>query len=236
MTYRLIATYERSDSSTRKAASAELDSWFSSPEFEDIARAPGLTAFDVLVPETGKARFFDDGPAPVAIVHLSAETPGMLADLARSDPFIDAFWKTPLKLAGVSPDFGLYQVIAAPIGDTPDPQDRKAALSFVVRYFEPIVEAKKFRDFYVANHPPILARFPDVRNVLCYLPIDADFGDFSAARVALGNEVVFDDLAALNTALSSNVLADLREDSQNFPPFGRVCHHAMIRHRHFTLS
>jgi hypothetical protein len=234
MTYRLIATYEPTGISAGKAASAELDAWFSSPAHQDIARKPGLTSFDVMVPETGKVRFFDDGPTPVAIVHFTAEAPGMLADIARSDPFRDGFWHAPQKLAEVSPDFGLYEMIAAQIGDAPDPQNRKAALSFVVRYFEPIAEAERFCDIYIANHPPILARFPDVRNVFCYLPIDIELGDLPASKVALGNEVVFDDLAALNTALSSSVLADLREDSKNFPRFGRSSHHAMIRRRHFT--
>ncbi len=241
MTYRLIATYEPSDRRAGDAASVELDAWFSSPALDGIAQMPGLTGIDVMVPEDGEVRFFDDGPAPAAIVHLSAETPAILTGLARSGPFREALRHTPQRLANVAPDFGLYQVVATQIGDTPDLRDRRTALSFVVRYFEPIADADSFRDFYVANHPPIMARLPNVRNVFCYLPVDADLGDLPAASVALGNEVVFDNLAALNTALSSSVLADLREDFRNFPPFGRSSHHAMARHaitrrRHFTPS
>ncbi len=234
MTTRLIATYEPTDSSTASTASAELDAWFSSPALEDIARTPGLTSFDVMTPAPGKVRFFDDGPAPLVIVHLTAEVPEPLIDLARSDPFRDAFWNTPQRLADVSPDFGIYEAIAEQVDGTPDPENRQAALSFVVRYFDPIADAVRFRDFYVANHPPILAQFPGARNVFCYLPLGLDLGDLPTAKVALGNEVVFDDLAALNTALSSSVLADLREDSKNFPPHGHSSHHAMIRRRHFT--
>lgn len=236
MTYRLIATYELPQGQPANAGSERLKEWFSSPELEKIARAPGLTRYEVMVPEDGKALFFDDGPAPAAIVHLSAERLETLKEIARSDLFLDAFLDTPTRLSTVAPNFGLYQVIATPIEGIPDPGERIAGLSFVVRYFEPIEDADMFRDFYVTNHPPILARFPNVRNVFCYLPVDIDLGDLPGARVALGNEVVFDDLAGLNDAMSSSVLADLREDSRKFPPFSVSKHHAMRRSRYFTPS
>ena len=168
------------------------------------------------------------------MVHLTADTSDTLKALARSDTFIEALWRTPKKIADVAPNFGLYQVVATPVAGIPDPEQRLAALSFVVRYFEPIEDANRFRDFYVPNHPPILARFPEVRNVFCYLPLEVDLGEIPGAGLALGNEVVFENLGALNAAMSSSVMPELREDSGNFPPFGRSTHHAMTRSRHFT--
>ena len=53
----------------------------------------------------------------------------------------------------------------------------------------------------------------------------------------LGNEVVFDSLAALNAALASEMRHELRRDYQGFPPFsGPVSHHAMLRERLWPRS
>ena len=49
----------------------------------------------------------------------------------------------------------------------------------------------------------------------------------------IGNEVVFDDVAAFNTAMQSPVRQELRRHFREFPPFsGRNTHFAMDRTRH----
>jgi hypothetical protein len=51
------------------------------------------------------------------------------------------------------------------------------------------------------------------------------------SSMILGNEVVFDDLDALNRALESDVMPVLRADGKRFAEFGFNTHHAMRRER-----
>ncbi len=104
-------------------------------------------------------------------------------------------------------------------------------MSFVVRYYRPAEDENAFQAFYVAHHPPILGRFPGIRNVLCYLPLAwRNAGAIATSDCMLGNEVVFDSLADLDAALASEVRHELRRDYERFPPFsGAVTHHAMLR-------
>ena len=82
-------------------------------------------------------------------------------------------------------------------------------------------------------HPPVLGKFPRIRNVMCYLPIAwTDPTGIASADYLLGNEVVFDSLEDLNAALASDVRHELREDYKSFPPFyGTNSHYAMRRQR-----
>ncbi|MFT7265658.1 MAG: hypothetical protein ACI9A2_003745, partial [Halioglobus sp.] len=107
---------------------------------------------------------------------------------------------------------------------------RTAALSFVVRYYGPVENQAEFVDFYTKNHPPLLAKFPDIRNVLCYLPMDYEqAGNIGDDSLVIGNEVVFDNLDALNAALASDAMPALSDDSKNFAKYGYSTHHAMYR-------
>ncbi len=84
--------------------------------------------------------------------------------------------------------------------------------------------------FYTENHPPILATLPGIRNVLCYVPVEWSQPEHVEGSGAfLGNEVVFDDLDALNAALTSDVMPVLKADGARFAPFGYNTHHAMLR-------
>jgi uncharacterized protein (TIGR02118 family) len=82
-----------------------------------------------------------------------------------------------------------------------------------------------FQSAYAERHPPILATFPAIRNVRVYLPVP----EGPRPSIRLLNEVVFDDLDALNHALASDVMAQLRADSAGLPPRGPSSHHAMAR-------
>src|SRR4029079_12134000 len=82
----------------------------------------------------------------------------------------------------------------------------RAPFSYVVRYHLPAEDEAAFVANYVASHPPTLARLPAIRNIMCYFPLrmpspaglpDPDY--------LIGNEVVFDDVAAFNRAMASPV-------------------------------
>jgi uncharacterized protein (TIGR02118 family) len=106
-----------------------------------------------------------------------------------------------------------------------------APLSFVVRYYPPIEKERAFNAHYFDHHPPIMAKFPRIRNILCYVPIDwQDANQVTPSRSFLGNEIVFDSIEDLNAALASEVRHDLRADYRLFPPHeGENSHHAMHR-------
>lgn len=187
---------------------------------------------DVFVPETGKTGPFDDGAGPAAILQLSSRNQDALTALVGTSGFTSMFCGDALGLeSDLRISLGLFEVLATPVAGEPQSRPRTARLSFVVRYYGPAEDPAAFQKFYTANHPPILARFPNIRNVFCYVPLVLPSTDIPHSKIMLGNEVVFDDLADLNGALRSDVLVALRADSANFPPFGHSTHHAMVREK-----
>jgi hypothetical protein len=128
-----------------------------------------------------------------------------------------------------------FRVRHFPLLDGSSPP-RRAPVSFVVRYYFPVAKAQAFRDHYCAHHPPIMARFPRIRNILCYSPVDwRDVNRLMPANSFLGNEIVFDSIEDLNAAMASQVRHELRADYHHFPPHeGATSHHAMYRRVLFT--
>jgi len=193
--------------------------------------APYPIDLDLFMPVSGEVPLFDDGPAPAAILEIGANRE-ILLDLAAGDDFNRMFYKDAAEaVPGLALSIGLFRRLATPVARERSAAARTAALSFVVRYYGPSADEQAFQNFYTANHPPILARFPAIRNVFCYLPEPIPVTPIPRSGVILGNEVVFDDLAGLNAALQSNVIADLKADSARFPSFGHSTHHAMMREK-----
>jgi uncharacterized protein (TIGR02118 family) len=103
----------------------------------------------------------------------------------------------------------------------------------VVRYHRPADDEAEFVAHYLADHPPLLAKLPKIRSVLCYLPLDAAASRMlPAADIMIGNEVAFDSPEAFNAAMASPVRAELRAHFRTFPKFsGRNTHYPMMRRR-----
>jgi hypothetical protein len=90
----------------------------------------------------------------------------------------------------------------------------------VVRYHRPAQDEAAFIANYIATHPATLARLPGIRNIMCYFPLDRpNPAGLAHAGYMLGNEVVFDDVAAFNRAMASPVRQELRAHFHAFPPF-----------------
>jgi hypothetical protein len=68
---------------------------------------------------------------------------------------------------------------------------------------------------------------------MCYFPLDLpNPPELAQAGYMLGNEVVFDDVAAFNRAMASPVRQELRAHFRAFPPFsGANTHYPMVRKR-----
>lgn len=195
-----------------------------------LRRAPATDDCDRLEifsphPEHVRLTLFGDGEPPFTIVDCHTAAPEPLRRLA-GDAALQAALRTA---AGASRrTAGLFRVEREPV---PAPrEDGAAPLSLVVHYYGPVDDAAGFAAHYVAHHPPVLARLPGVREVLCYVPIGTALPGWPADPTVIRNEVRFDSMDALLEALASPVLAELRADSKRFPRFGRSTHYPMTRH------
>ncbi len=102
----------------------------------------------------------------------------------------------------------------------------------MVRYHKPAEDEAAFIRNYVDTHPPTLGKLPGIRAVMCYFPQASRRTGVQPADYMIGNEVVFDDVAAFNAAMQSQVRQELRRHFREFPPFtGRNTHFPMNRTR-----
>jgi len=118
-----------------------------------------------------------------------------------------------------------------PVAGETTPGPLRAPFSYVVRYHRPADDEAHFVAHYLADHPAILAKFPQIRSILCYLPLTQGVPDIlRATDCMLGNEVAFDSVDAFNAAMASPVRKELRAHFHSFPKFsGRNTHHPMLR-------
>ena len=70
---------------------------------------------------------------------------------------------------------------------------------------------------YVDTHPPTLGTLPGIRSVMCYFPLDMATPAWRRPDYMIGNEVVFDSVAAFNAAMQSPVRQELRRHFREFP-------------------
>ncbi len=211
-----------------------MGDWFDANLLPPLQAQAGVEAIEIYTAEKGHDPYLDDGAGPLLLAELhmtdiaALETAMGSADVktALGDP-------AALAVPGCSVRHDAFEVVREPIHGDDAPQPRTAPLSYVVRYYRPAEDEKAFTDFYVAHHPPLLAQFPKIRNVLCYLPVDwSNPTDIPNSDCMLGNEVVFDKIEDFNAAMMSDVRHRLREDYNQFPPFsGPVTHFGMLRRK-----
>ena len=218
--------------------SADLRSYFLDRPLAFLEAVPEVVSIDLYVPETGDVVLFDESTAPTLIIQIDMKNTADAEALIQSDEFrrlVLAESAYPAPVEKFAHD--VFETVHFPIPDQQAPPPRTAPLSFLVRYYGPTDDEAAFVRFYTENHPPILATFPGIRNVLCYLPLDWRSTEMvSDSSTILINEVVFDDLDALNRALDSDVLPRLRADGKRFAEFGFNTHHAMRRERIYFQS
>ncbi len=218
------------------ADAADIRDWFAGAPAAALMALPGVETLDLYAPEPSDDPYLDDGTGPVLTVQTGFESAhaleaGLAAPGAR-EAFGD-FAGTPAASCALSHDAMELQFF--PVAGENAPGPLTATLSYVVRYHRPADDETHFVDYYCAHHPPVLGKFPRIRNVMCYLPIAwRDPTGIASADYLLGNEVVFDGIDDLNAALKSEVRHELRADYKTFPRFhGANTHYAMRRHRLF---
>jgi hypothetical protein len=121
---------------------------------------------------------------------------------------------------------------------TPDPVFRvphgSLACTFLVDYPGATDNLEAWLDHYDAHHPPIMTRFPEIREVATFRPDAEATNDLPCARETSmqRNKVVFDTPDKLAAALASPVMAEMRADSAAFPPYSqRPTHFVMATRR-----
>ena len=128
-----------------------------------------------------------------------------------------------LNLTGLKECDLTQQVMAVRRFPVPDPGTQRADESrctYLVSYEGPAEDLNAWLGHYIDSHPPIMARFPGIREIEIYTRMDYR-GALPVARsnAMQRNKVVFDSPDALNAALASPVRHEMRADFKNFPPF-----------------
>lgn len=221
---------------TTQLTSADLRSHFLDRPLAFLQAVPEVVSIDLFAPEPGYVALVDESVAPVLMIQIDLSNASDAETLVQSDDFLQLILNKSAYAAQIDRlDVQVLETVHFSIPGQRKPPPRTAPLSFVVRYYGPTDDEATFARFYTENHPPILATFPGIRNVLCYLPLNwRSTGKVLDSSMILGNEVVFDDLESLNRALKSDVMLRLREDGKLFAAFGYNTHHVMRRERIFT--
>lgn len=212
---------------------ASLQPWLGRAQ-ESFAGVAALASLDLYTPAAGSAKdpYVDDGAGPLMMLMLDFASRDALAAAVAGAAVAAA-------AAALAPAFtatgAAFERRSHPTGAEAAPAPLRAPFSYVVRYHRPADDEAAFVANYLATHPATQARLPGIRNVICYLPQDDLCGGATRlppAGYMIGNEVVFDDVAAFNAAMASAVRHELRSHYHAFPRFtGATTHYPMMRTR-----
>lgn len=202
---------------------------------ERAAALVGLERALVLTPLAASAEhpFKADGRGPALALQLdfasadalaaSLDPGSRLASLAAADALPSLAGATVSHQPMTRRDFPVADpAFRLPPGGLP--------CTFLVQYPGRAENLRAWLDHYDANHPPIMVRFPGIRAVSTFRPIEAWRSGLPWARseAMQRNKVVFDSVAALEAALASPVMDEMRADGATFPPYSpRATHHPM---------
>ena len=195
------------------------------------AGLPELVSFDLYTPATVQAEdpYVQDGPAPAWLAMLAFPSLEALERATGAKHFIVTLADLGKRVLTCT----AMQRSDHPVAGVDAPAPLHAPFSYVVRYHRPAADEALFVRHYIETHPPLLARLPAIRNVICYLPLAwKHAAGVPPADYMLGNEVVFDHIDHFNEAMASKLRHELRAHFRQFPAFsGRNTHYPMARRR-----
>jgi hypothetical protein len=195
-----------------------------------LAATPGLLQALVFTPSSTADPYLDDGPPPQLalqlyfddIASLEAAAGGHLLGLATQDAL------PSMRAANVTQQAMLVRRFAVPdpIFRTPPGE---LPCTYLVAYEGEADDLSAWLAHYIADHPPIMASFPGIRQIEIYTGIDwCGSLPWPCVRHMQRNKVVFDSPAALTAALNSPVRHEMRASFGRFPPFtGPITHFPM---------
>lgn len=199
-----------------------------------VAAIPGLAEARIMIADLTPSDqpFAKDGPGPALVLQLyfatkdaaaaSLAAGGALAELAGHAAL------SRLKDAHVSHQLMEARLFPVGAGAPADP-----CCTFFVTYPGTTADLASWLDHYDANHPPIMRRFPRIREVETYRPIAWTSGlGWARSDAMQRNKVVFDSLGDLIAALASPVMEEMLADGRAFAPrTGKTTHHPMTTYR-----
>lgn len=183
----------------------------------------GLAEARLMTPDRTPAEqpFAKDGSGPDLALQLYFASSDAAQTALRADsslawlPVLQDLLRQDLPADSVTHELMTARVF--PTGASP-PAD--AFLTFFVSYRGPAEDPQAWLDHYDKHHPPIMVRFPGIREVETYRPMAwTSELPFARATSLQRNKVVFASLAELIAALASPVMAEMRADMAQFPPF-----------------
>ena len=184
-----------------------------------IAATPGLSKGVILTPSETGDPYLNDGPPPSLGLQLYFDDIAAMEAALAPDGHLQAL---PARDA-LAADATQQAMLVRPF-PVPDPAFRtppgKLPCTYLVAYEGRAGDLNAWLAYYIANHPPIMARFPGIREIEIYTRIDwCGFLPWRRVNHMQRNKVVFDSPSALTAALNSPVRHEMRVDFAKFPPF-----------------
>ena len=214
---------------------AAPQSWVSQGELawlaDFLAATPDLRQALIFTPSSTSDPYLDDGPPPQLALQLYFDDIATLEAAAR----LVIYWNSRQRRAAVTAggETSTQQAMLVRRFAVPDPTFRtppgELPCTYLVAYEGEADDLNAWLAHYIADHPPIMARFPGIRQIEIYTCIDwCGSLPWPQVRHMQRNKVVFDSPAALTAALNSPVRHDMRASFGRFPPFtGPITHFPM---------
>jgi hypothetical protein len=197
-----------------------------------LAVTPDLRQALIYTPSRASDPYLDDGPPPQLAMQLYFDDIGSLEAAVADGGHLQGL-ATPGALASLRETSVTQQAMLVRRFGVPDPTFRTPAgehpCTYLVAYEGEADDLDAWLAHYIADHPPIMARFPGIRQIEIYTCIDwCGSLPWPRVRHMQRNKVVFDSQAALTAALNSPVRHDMRASFGRFPPFtGPITHFPM---------
>ena len=183
------------------------------------AATPGLSSGVIFTPSETSDPYLNDGPPPSLGLQLYFDNIAAMEAALAPDGHLQAL-PARTSLAG---DATQQAMLVRPF-PVPDPAFRtppgKLPCTYLVAYEGQADNLNAWLAYYITSHPPIMARFPGIREIEIYTRIDwCGFLPWRRVDHMQRNKVVFDSPSALTAALNSPVRHEMRADFAKFPPF-----------------
>lgn len=220
MTFAYFATFHDHQRPALRITPAEL-----ARVLDVVATTPGLARGLVFTPEATNDPYksVDDVASPQLALELYFERIDQLEQALARNGHLQALAQpdTLPSLAGV--EVTQQAMVARPF-PVPDPVFRTGPdglpCTYLVHYSGSADDLNAWNDYYLRHHPPVMARFPGIREIEVCTRIDwCGFLPWRRVDYMQRNKVVFDSAAALTAALNSPVRDEMRADFKQFPPF-----------------
>ena len=190
-----------------------------------LAATPGLDEALIHTSASTRDPYLDDGPPPSLALQLYFQD---IADLEAALA-VNGHLQPIATLPGIVSATQQAMIARPFLVADPDFRPPGPPCTYLVAYDGPADDLNLWLDHYIRSHPPIMARFPGIRQIEICTAIDwIGFLALPRATHMQRNKVVFDNQAALTAALNSPVRHEMRADFKLFPPFrGGNTHYPM---------